>query len=42
MRRYYGQGKALTTSKYAVIVSAYFVCLLLTLLGTAAVTALNE
>jgi Protein of unknown function (DUF3667) len=42
MRRYYGQGKALTASKYAVIVSAYFVCLLLTLLGTAAVTALNE
>jgi hypothetical protein len=42
MRRYYGQGTALTASKYVVIVSAYFICLLLTLLGTALVTALNE
>ncbi len=42
MRRYYGQGRLLTLAKYATLALAYLVCLLLTLAGTAAVTALGH
>jgi hypothetical protein len=39
MRRYYGQGRALTLVKYSVLGVAYFVCLLITVLGTVVVSA---
>lgn len=40
MRRYYAQGRVMTAVKYMAVGSAYGVFLLLTLLGTALVTAL--
>jgi Protein of unknown function (DUF3667) len=40
-RRYYGQGRALTLVKLALVGVAYVVCLLLTLLGTVVVSALT-
>jgi len=42
MRRYYAQGGALTAFKYALLASAYLVCLVFTLVGTAFVTALES
>jgi uncharacterized protein DUF3667 len=42
MRRYYGQGRALTFSKYLVTGLAYGVCLAITLAVTALVTTLND
>ena len=39
MRRYYGQGRMLTLFKYTVLGCAYFVCLLITVLGTVVVSA---
>lgn len=41
MRRYYAQSRKLTVLKYLAIASAYFICLLITLLGTAVITALE-
>ena len=41
MRRYYGQGRALTFLKYTVLGCAYFVCLLITVIGTVMVSAYN-
>jgi hypothetical protein len=41
MRRYYGQGRALTLVKYSMLGCAYFVCLLITVLGTVVVSAYN-
>lgn len=41
-RRYYAQGRLLTLAKFAALSLAYLVCLLLTLAGTAAVTALGH
>jgi hypothetical protein len=41
MRRYYGQGRALTLVKYTVLGCAYFVCLLITVIGTVVVSAYN-
>ena len=41
MRRYYAQSRKLTALKYLAIASAYFLCLLITLLGTAVITALE-
>lgn len=38
-RRYYAQSRLLTLVKYALLALAYLVCLVLTLLGTAALTA---
>ncbi len=38
-RRYYAQSRPLTLAKYALLALAYLVCLVLTLLGTAALTA---
>lgn len=42
MRRYYGQSRTLTATKFTVIGLAYFVCLLLTLIAGAIVTALEN
>ena len=42
MRRYYAQGRKLTVLKYLAIAFAYFLCLLVTLLGTAVITALQS
>lgn len=42
MRRYYGQGRALTLLKFTLIACSYFVCLLLTLIGTALLSALES
>ena len=39
MRRYYGQGRALTLLKYTVLGGAYFVCLLITVIGTVMLSA---
>lgn len=41
MRRVYGQGRLLTILKFGFLFIAYFICLLLTLLGIAAYTALT-
>jgi Protein of unknown function (DUF3667) len=41
-RRYYGQGRLLTLAKFTVLTLAYLLCLVLTLAGTAAVTALGH
>lgn len=41
MRRVYGQGRLLTILKFTFLFFAYFICLLLTLLGMAAYTALT-
>ena len=42
MRRYYAQGRKLTVLKFLAIAFAYFLCLLVTLLGTAVITALQS
>ena len=42
MRRYYGQGRLLTATKFTGIGLAYSICLLLTLIGGAVVTALEN
>jgi len=42
MRRYYRQGRALTVTKFFFIALAYLVCLLLTLVAGAVVTALEN
>lgn len=42
MRRYYGQGRALTGAKYLVIGLAYAVCLVLTFFGTALITTFYD
>jgi hypothetical protein len=41
MRRYYGQGRALTRGKYVVLIVAYAICLGLTFLGTAILSAMT-
>jgi hypothetical protein len=41
MRRYYGQGRALTGAKYLFIGLAYALCLVITFIGTAVIT-INE
>lgn len=41
MRRVYGQGRLLTILKFTFLFFAYFICLLLTLMGIAAYTALT-
>jgi hypothetical protein len=42
MRRYYAQGSVFTACKYTLIAFSYLICLLLTLVGTAFVTALGS
>jgi hypothetical protein len=42
MRRYYGQGRALTLSKYLATGLAYCACLAITLIGTALFTTFND
>jgi hypothetical protein len=41
MRRYYAQGRLLTRSKYVVLIVAYAICLGLTFLGTAVLSAVT-
>ena len=41
LRRYYGQSRRLTAFKYILLAGAYTACLVLTLLGTAVLTALE-
>ena len=41
MRKYYGQGRLLTLAKFSALLSVYFIFLLVTLLCTAVITALE-